>query len=93
MPSNAGLNLTPEEINRPFLDPIWAAKFPPVLTIEMSAELLVVPVETLRSWRSRGLLDSCSRCVGKSLRFVRDRLIVWFFNDRAPLGGAENIEE
>lgn len=92
MPTNDGLKLSPEEIEKPFLDPFWAQKFPPYLTIEMAADLLLVPEETLRSWRSRGHLDSCSRCIGNSLRFVRDRLIAWFFNDPDPLGSGNPKE-
>ena len=34
----------------------------------------------LRDWRSRGMLGSCCRKVGKHLRFQRDRLIQVAFN-------------
>lgn len=73
--------LTSREIAAAFSDPHWAERFPPILTIEQSAELLQFPLGTLRDWRSRGLLGSCSRRVGKRVRFWRDRLIHWFFNE------------
>jgi hypothetical protein len=74
------LKLTGKEITTTFSDPIWSEKFPPVLTIEQAASLLQVPVGTLRGCRSRGLLGTCSRRVGKHVRFFRDRFITLVFN-------------
>jgi hypothetical protein len=75
------LKLSGKEIAAAFSDPIWSEKFPPILTIEQSADLLQVPVGTLRDWRSRGLLGSCSRRVGKHVRVFRDRLLKQIFNE------------
>lgn len=63
-----------------FPQPQMHLRYPPVLTIQQAAEMLQVPVGTLRDWRSRGLLGSCCRRRGKHLRFLRDQLIDWFFN-------------
>jgi excisionase family DNA binding protein len=62
-----------------FSDPYWAARFPPVLTVAQAAELLKVPIRTIYSWSSRGLLDRCAAKVGKHLRIRRDRLIQTFW--------------
>ncbi len=75
------LKLTNSEISAAFANPGDADVFPPILTIEEAAALLQVPVETLRDWRSRGLLKGCSRRKGKRVRFFRDRLIQWYFNE------------
>lgn len=80
MPTDKNLNLTDQEIAQAFSDPAIAAKFPPILDINLAAELLRVPVGTLRDWRSRGLLCNCSRRVGREIRFFRDRLVKQFFN-------------
>ena len=77
---DAGLKLTDKEVAQSFADPIWAVKFPPVMSIEQAAELLQVPVATIYDWRSRGRLVGCCRKVGKHLRFLRDRLIQHIFN-------------
>jgi hypothetical protein len=74
------LNLNEAELTRCFSDPVTAARFPPILTLEEAAELVRVPIGTLRDWRSRGLLSCCSRRVGKEVRFFRDRLIKKIFN-------------
>jgi hypothetical protein len=81
MSQDASLKLTPAEIAKTFADPELSAKFPPVMTIKQAAELLQVPVESIRRWRSRGLLSTCSRRMGKGVRFVRDRLLLCVFND------------
>jgi excisionase family DNA binding protein len=81
MASVNGLELTNTEVAKAFADPALAAKFGPILTIEDAAQLLQVPVETVRGWRSRGLLDACSHRVGRHVRFWRDRLVLWAFND------------
>ena len=33
-----------------FADPTWAAKFPPVMTLDQLAELLQISKETLYNW-------------------------------------------
>ena len=81
MGGDKNLGLTDREISRCFSDPAIAAKFPPVMTIAQAAELLVVPLGTVRDWRSRGLLSNCSRRVGREVRFFRDRLISQIFNN------------
>ena len=80
------LALTTQELSRAFADPRWAERYPPILSIEQAADLLQLPVETLRGWRSRGLLNSCSRRVGKRVRLFRDRLVTWYFNDAGSVG-------
>jgi hypothetical protein len=77
--SHENPSLTPAEVAKLFADPATAAKYGPSLTLEEASELLKIPVETLRGWRSRGLLDCCTRRRGKHLRFLRDKYIHWFF--------------
>ena len=48
--------LTLEELRSALDDIHWAVKFPPVLTIDQTAELLQVPKSTVYDWSSRGLL-------------------------------------
>jgi excisionase family DNA binding protein len=81
MADDTSLKLTSQEIDASFSDPVSAVQFPPVLTIQQAAELLQVPVATIRDWRSRGLLGSCSRRVGKHVRIYRERLIRAAFNE------------
>jgi excisionase family DNA binding protein len=76
-----GLRLTAKDVADAFADPLWAAKYPPVLTIDQAAELLQLPKQTLYDWSSRGLLRGCCRKVGKHLRFFRDRLLYLIFNE------------
>ena len=75
------LNLTAQDVANAFAEPVWAAKFPPVLTIDQAAELLQIPKQTLYDWSSRGLLRGCCRKVGKHLRFFRDKLLFLIFNE------------
>lgn len=75
------LNLKPAEIQGSFEHPHWAAEFPPVLTVDQTARLAQVPVDTIYSWSSRGLLRGCARKVGKHLRIHRDRFIARIFNE------------
>jgi hypothetical protein len=79
--TDTSLGLTDREIAQLFSDTALAAKYPPILTIAEAAELARVPVGTIRDWRSRGLLDDCSRRIGRQVRFIRDRLIKQLFND------------
>jgi hypothetical protein len=74
-------DLSQREIAEMFLAPDWATKFPPILSVELAAELIQVPKSTIYDWRSRGLLDRCSRRVGKRVIFVRDRLVQLVFNE------------
>lgn len=66
---------TPKEITAWFTDPIWGAKYPPILTLDDAAKLLSVPKNTLYAWSSQGLLDACKTRAGKHVRLLRDRLI------------------
>lgn len=55
----AGRNLgcvkfSAEELTTNFASGPWAEKYPPILTIAQAADLLQVPVGTLRSWRTTG---------------------------------------
>lgn len=74
------LNLTAKDLAASFGDPIWAHKFPPILTVDQAAELVQVPKQTVYDWHSRGLLKGCCRKTGKHLRFFRDRLLFLIFN-------------
>lgn len=75
------LKLTAKELAAAFADPLWATKFPPVLTVDQAADLLQVPMQTIYDWRSRGLLVGCGRKAGKHLRFFRDKLLCLIFNE------------
>ena len=81
MAGNDDLRLSAREITAAFQSPGWAEKFPPILTVDETAQLLRVPKATIYDWRSRGLLTGCCRKVGKHLRFFRDRLIQQIFNE------------
>lgn len=78
---DAGLKLTDKEIALTFGVPLWAERYPPVLSHEQAANLLQVPPETLRDWRRRGLLAGCCRKIGRHVRYYRDRIIKHLFND------------
>lgn len=78
---NGNLRLTAQEVAKAFLDPVWASKFPPILSVEQAAQLFQVPVGTIYAWSSRGLLKGCCRRVGKHLRFFRDRLVLHVMNE------------
>lgn len=81
MDGDGSLKLTDKEIASAFADPLYGQRFPPVLSIEQVADLLQIPVQTVYQWRSRGLLGTCCRKIGKHLRFYRDRLIKKAFNE------------
>jgi excisionase family DNA binding protein len=81
MDGDQNLKLSDRDIAHGFSDPLWAERFPPVLSTRQAADLLQVPLDTIYNWRSRGLLGSCSRRVGKHVRFYRDRLIKRIFNE------------
>jgi hypothetical protein len=79
-----GARLTPplskREIDQIFLDPDRVKQFPPILSLEQAADLVQIPVATLRSWRSAGALRGCSRKLGKHVRILRDRFLEQIFN-------------
>lgn len=75
------LELTSAEIRSAFASGTWAEKFPPILDVELAAELARVPVNTIYDWSSRGQLKGCARRVGKYLRVHRDRLVSLIFNE------------
>ena len=81
MDGDKSLKLTAQEITRAFSDPIAAMRYPPVMSLERAAEMIDVPLDTMRDWRKRGLLGSCSRRVGKHVRIFRDRFVHLIFND------------
>lgn len=74
------LKITQQEVTQAFSTGDWAAKYPPLLTIDQAAELLDVPKATLYQWRSEGRLTGTVQRVGKHLRFFRDRLILKVMN-------------
>jgi hypothetical protein len=80
------VKLTADELTTNFASGPWAEKYPPILTIAQAAEMLQVPVGTLRFWRTTGRLNGCSRRYGRVLRFYRDRLIRWFFEGEGRRG-------
>jgi excisionase family DNA binding protein len=84
---DVSLKLTAQEVAQSFGEPAWAAKFPPILSIEQVAEMLQVPRATIYDWRSRGLLTGCCRKVGKHLRFIRDKLLFRVFNQGLDADG------
>ena len=63
-----------------FSNPVDAEQNPPIMTLEEAAAMLRMSPETLRDWRSRGLLADCSRKLGKQVKFLRDRLVKRLFN-------------
>lgn len=73
--------LTAKDVAVMFADPAWAAKFPPLLTVDEAAQLARVPKQTVYSWSSQGLLQGCSRKVGKHLRVLRDKFILKLCNE------------
>ncbi len=76
-----GCELTPKEVAAMFSDPIWSAKFPPLLTVDEAAVLARVPKQTVYAWSSQGLLKGCSHKVGKHLRVLRDKFIQKLFSE------------
>lgn len=78
---DATSKLTAKELAATFADPVWAARFPPILTPSQAAELLQVPKQTIYDWSSRGLLANCKTRIGKHLRLARDRLVLWAFSE------------
>ncbi len=81
MPLDESFKLGDREIAGMFSRDADAERFPPILSLEQAADLLQLPPGTLRDWRSRGLLSSCSKKIGKHVRFIRDRLVKHVFNE------------
>ena len=81
MSTDADAGLTAKDVAALFSDPLWAAKFPPLLTVDEAAALARVPKQTVYGWSSQGLLKGCSRRVGKHLRILRDRYVQKLFNE------------
>jgi excisionase family DNA binding protein len=81
MPKDGGLKLTDAELAAAFADPHWAKAFPPILTVQQTADLLQVPRATVYDWSSRGRLKGCARKVGKHLRIYRDKLLRTIFEE------------
>jgi hypothetical protein len=73
------INIDNSELGTMFVDPIWAGKFPPLLSVETAAELADVSKATIYDWSSRGLLDKCAKRQGKRLRILRDRFVQFLF--------------
>lgn len=80
------VKLSADELTATFAVGPWATDYPPILTIAQAADMLQVPVGTLRFWRTTGRLNGCSRRYGRVLRFYRDRLIRWFFEGEGRRG-------
>ena len=79
---DATLKLTAQDVAHSFTDPVWAGKFPPVLSVNQVAELLQVPKQTVYDWHSRGLLRGCCRRIGKYLPLIaRDSFYLFSTED------------
>jgi predicted site-specific integrase-resolvase len=68
----------------------WCGRFPPILTIEQTAELLQVSPAAIRKWHRCGELRCCAAKKGRDIRFFRDRVIKWFFDSK---GNVKSIAE
>lgn len=75
MDGDAKLDLSNKEIDALFVEPTWAERFPPVLSVKQAVELVQVPRQTIYDWSSRGLLGDCSFKAGKHLRIFRNRFL------------------
>ncbi len=80
--SNRFAPLTPAQAAALFADPVWAAKYPPLLNPDQAADLLQVPKQTIYAWSSQGLLDGCKARAGKHLRLLRDCLMVSLYEGK-----------
>jgi len=79
---DANAKYTAKELASWFADPVWAARFPPLLTPDQAAELCQVPKQTIYDWSSRGLLDHCKSRLGKRVLFARQRLLELIVNEK-----------
>jgi hypothetical protein len=78
--------MTAKDVAALFAEPIWAAKYPPILTAQQAADLAQVPLATLYAWSSQGLLRSCAQRAGKHLRIIRDAFVRKLFSDEGLHG-------
>jgi len=74
------LKISREEVTQAFSNPVWATKFPPIMTVDQASEMLQIPKSTLYQWSSKDKLSSCSQHLGKHLRIFRDRLVLTAMN-------------
>lgn len=74
--------ISSSELTTSFAAAPWAERFPPVLTIAQTCELLQVPKRTLFRWLAEGKLGGASARIGKHRRFLRDHLIQSFFDTK-----------
>lgn len=76
------------EITHAFADPETARRFPPFLTEAQAAELLHQAPKTIGNWRRDGKLEGTYSKEGKSVLYIRHRLVARFLpntiNDWKP---------
>jgi len=77
------INIDNSELGTMFADPLWAGKFPPLLSVETAAELADVSKATIYDWSSRGLLDKCAKKQGKRLRIIRNRFVQFLLGEES----------
>lgn len=87
-PKNHPSSLTAAEVAARFADPHWAARFPPLLTVDQVADLLQVPRQTVYAWSSQGRLAGCAWRAGKYLRVDRTRLVQLYSEGKLHGNGA-----
>ena len=69
------------ELDRTFFENL-DGRFPPILNVQQSADLLQVSINTIYEWSSKGYLKGCGRKRGKRLFFWRDRLVSELFGGK-----------
>ena len=57
---------------------LFGGGYPPLLTVNQTAELVQIPKKTIYEWSSRGLLQGCSCRAGRHLRIHRDCFLTKF---------------
>ncbi len=72
--------LTQEVLVRLASDPDWVTKYPPILTVDQAANLVIVSKHTIYAWSSEGKLARCSNKSSGVLRILRDKFLLQFFN-------------
>ena len=80
--SDKRLNLTDEEIARPFAGE-RGERFPPILSPTQLAELIGISPKTVYEWLTRGRLDGAFRKRGKHVLLWRDRALDILFNGKS----------
>ena len=78
---DSGCAMTAKDVAALFEDPVWSSTYPPILSVDQAASLAQVPKATVYAWSSQGLLEGCSRRLGKHLRIVRDAFVRKLFNE------------